>query len=198
MQSSKVLKAAGLVLAAVVLGLLTVQGSYALWNTMVPSSAGTVQAADFRVTMTGTQTGNSTDMTSAAGTAASITLSTSSPSGALTPGKSVYAGVQLGNASNAGGVFTIRASVAAPISQNSALSPYVSVKSATAATLAQCSEPARYTSINTGKLPILDIAKAATGVFCFQVTLAATTPANLSGQTAQITVPVLVNQLPAN
>ncbi|WP_146363535.1 hypothetical protein [Arthrobacter yangruifuii] len=47
------LKAAGLILAAVVLGLMTVQGSYALWNTMAPSNAGTLQAADFNILVNG-------------------------------------------------------------------------------------------------------------------------------------------------
>ncbi|MCQ2001786.1 hypothetical protein [Arthrobacter zhaoxinii] len=47
------LKAAGLILAAVVLGLMTVQGSYALWNTTAPSNAGTIQAADFNILVNG-------------------------------------------------------------------------------------------------------------------------------------------------
>ncbi|MBO0908173.1 hypothetical protein [Arthrobacter sunyaminii] len=51
MKSLRALKATGLILAAVVLGLMTVQGSYALWNAAVPSNAGTIQAADFKVTV---------------------------------------------------------------------------------------------------------------------------------------------------
>ncbi|MCQ1951093.1 hypothetical protein NNX28_14310 [Arthrobacter sp. zg-Y859] len=47
------LKAAGLILAAVVLGLMTVQGTYALWNTAAPSNAGTIQAADFNILVNG-------------------------------------------------------------------------------------------------------------------------------------------------
>ena len=54
MKSTTTLKAAGLVLIAVVLGMLTVQGSYALWNKSVSSNAGTVQAADFRISLTDT------------------------------------------------------------------------------------------------------------------------------------------------
>ncbi|MBO0896466.1 hypothetical protein [Arthrobacter sunyaminii] len=53
MKSLRALKAAGLILAAVVLGLMTVQGSYALWNAAAPSNAGTIQAADFQVTFDG-------------------------------------------------------------------------------------------------------------------------------------------------
>ena len=53
MKSLRALKAAGLILAAVVLGLMTVQGSYALWNAAVPSNAGTIQAADFSIKVNG-------------------------------------------------------------------------------------------------------------------------------------------------
>ena len=48
-KSLRALKAAGLILAAVVLGLMTVQGSYALWNSAVTANAGTIQAADFSI-----------------------------------------------------------------------------------------------------------------------------------------------------
>lgn len=48
-------KAAGLILAAVVLGLMTVQGTYALWNATVTSNPGVVQAADFKVLVNGTE-----------------------------------------------------------------------------------------------------------------------------------------------
>ncbi|WP_104055259.1 MULTISPECIES: hypothetical protein [unclassified Arthrobacter] len=53
MKSLRALKATGLILAAVVLGLMTVQGSYALWNAAVPSNAGTVQSADFNIVVNG-------------------------------------------------------------------------------------------------------------------------------------------------
>ena len=55
MKTPRVLKAAGLIVAAVVLGLMTVQGSYALWNAAVTSNPGTVQAADFKILVNGSE-----------------------------------------------------------------------------------------------------------------------------------------------
>ncbi len=84
MTSTRALKAAGLVLIAVVLGLLTVQGSYALWNKTVNAGAGTIQSADFRISLTDTNTNNFTNMTLADGTAATLSLTTT-PAGAVIP-----------------------------------------------------------------------------------------------------------------
>ncbi|POH74917.1 hypothetical protein [Arthrobacter glacialis] len=197
MKSTRALKATGLVLVAVVLGLLTVQGSYALWNKFAGANAGTVQAADFRISLTDTKTGDYTDMTLANGTAATFALSTT-PTGAVVPGHSTYAGVQLGNVTNAGGDFTVRATTAVPVIDNnavSALAPYMQVKVVAATALSQCSQAALYESASSNGTATVDIAKTATGVFCFQITLAATMPVNLSGQTAAIAVPITVNQL---
>ena len=199
MRSSHMMKAAGLVLAAVILGLLTVQGSYALWNKSVGAAAGTVQAADFRVSLTDTQASTTTDMTLANGTAAAIALSTT-PVGRVLPGKSAYAGVQLGNVTNAGGPFTVRATVAAAPAKTdtvpgSGLAAHLTVKAVAATSLAQCSSAALYSSVLPADLPAVSIAKNATGVFCFQVTLDETTPAGLAGQSAGITIPLVVTQL---
>ena len=197
MKSIQALKAAGLVLIAVLLAMLTVQGSYALWNKAASSNAGTIQAADFRISLTDTDTSKVTDMTLPDGTAATLSLS-STGSSALLPGKSSYAGVQIGNVTDAGGAFTIRASTAAPAIGNnpgSSLAQYLSVKTATAASLSQCSQPALYAGAADAGTATLDMAKNGTGVFCFQLTLAATMPAQLSGQSAKIAIPIVVNQL---
>jgi len=197
MQSTRTIKATGLVLLAVVLGLLTVQGSYALWNTAAASSAGSVQAADFRVSLTDTKTSQITDMTLADGTAANLSLSTT-PTGVLTPGQSTYAGVQLGNVTNAGGDFTIRAGTGTPAigpGGTSPLAPYLGIKVVAATALSQCSQPSLYEQAPASGTATLDIAKAKSGVFCFQLTLAATMPASLSGQTAKVAIPIIVNQL---
>ncbi|WP_104091138.1 hypothetical protein [Arthrobacter sp. GMC3] len=197
MQSTRALKATGLVLVAVLLGLLTVQGSYALWNKSASTNAGTVQAAEFRVSLTDTITNQATDMTLDDGTAASFSLSTT-PSGVVVPGQSSYAGVQLGNATNAGGEFTIRASTGAPVvggNTGSPLAPYLSVKVVAASSLSQCSQAALYATAPSNGTGTLDIAKAATGVLCFQISLAATMPASLTGQSTRIAVPIIVNQL---
>jgi uncharacterized protein YaiE (UPF0345 family) len=197
MKSTRALKATGLVLIAVVLALFTVQGSYALWNKAVSSNAGTVQAADFRISLTDTITSRVTDMTLADGTAATLSLSTT-PIGVVIPGQSTYAGVQVGNVTNAGGAFTVRASTSTPIIDNNAgspLAPYMVLKTVAATSLSQCSQASLYAAATPSGVASTDIAKAETGVFCFQLTLAGTMPVNLSGQTATIAIPISANQL---
>lgn len=197
MKSTRALKATGLVLVAVVLGLLTVQGSYALWNKFVAADAGVVQSADFRISLTDTTTSAYTDMTLPDGTAATLALSTT-PAGIVVPGHSSYAGVQLGNVTNAGGPFTVRASTGVPAIDNnvgSPLAPYLGVKVVAATALSQCSQASLYASAPANGTATVDIAKTATAVLCFQVTLAATMPAQLGGQTAAVAVPIIVNQL---
>ncbi len=197
MKSKHAMKAAGLVLIAVVLAMLTVQGSYALWNKAAGSNGGTVQAADFRISLTDTQAGSVTDMTLSNGTAATLALS-STGVGALLPGQSSYAGVQVNNLTDAGGDFTVRATTTAPVVANnpgSSLAQYITVKAVTAGSLAQCSQPAIYGQAAVSGTAMVDVAKYGAGVFCFQVTLSATMPASVSGQSAQIAIPVTVNQL---
>ncbi|WP_425863826.1 hypothetical protein [Arthrobacter sp. TWP1-1] len=197
MNSTRALKATGLVLIAVVLALFTVQGSYALWNKAVSSNAGTVQAADFRISLTDTITSQVTDMTLANGTAATLSLSTT-PAGLIIPGQSTYAGVQVGNVTNAGGDFTVRASTSTPIINNNAgspLAPYLVVKAVAATSLSQCSQASLYAAATPSGTSSMDIAKAGTGVFCFQISLSADMPASLAGQTATIAIPITATQL---
>lgn len=197
MKSMNALKAAGLILVAILLGMLAVQGSYALWNKAASSNAGTVKAADFRVSLTDTDTNRVTDMTLANGTAATLALS-SLATGVVIPGQSTYAGVRIANLTDAGGVFTVRASTGAPIVQGAAgssLAPYLSIRAVSAGTLSQCNQSATYVGSSTSGPATADIAKNGTGVFCFQIALAATMPASLTGQSAKISVPILVNQL---
>lgn len=82
MKSLRVLKAAGLILTAVVLGLMTVQGSYALWNAAAVSSPGTLQAADFSIKVNGQEM---------AGQTVPLTL------GELLPGKTAYTAIDVKN-----------------------------------------------------------------------------------------------------
>ncbi len=199
MRTPRALKAAGLILAAVVLGLLTVQGTYALWNAAVNSNAGTVQAADFRVSLTDGPTGTTKDMTlddgTAAGKPATIALSTT-PIGVVIPGQSVYAGVQLGNVTNAGGNFTINASAGVPVITNtseSGVAALLSVRAVGADTLAQCPNAALYDGAQA--TASVSIAKNASRVLCFQVTLAANAPGSVQGKSAGISIPLTVDQL---
>lgn len=197
MKSTRALKATGLVLIAVVLGLLTVQGSYAFWNKAAAANAGTIQSANFQVSLTDAISGGVTEnMTLDDGTPVTLLLSTT-PTGVVIPGGKTYAGVQLGNLTDAGGDFSIRATTATPVilSPGSALASQLSIKVVNATALSQCSEPAIYTAAPVAGTATKDIAKAATGVFCFEVSLAATMPASLSGKTAKVAIPIVVNQL---
>ena len=81
-KSLRALKAAGLILAAVALGLMTVQGSYALWNATVNTAPSTVQAADFSILV------NGVDMR---GTQVQL------PIGELARGKTAYAAIEIRN-----------------------------------------------------------------------------------------------------
>ena len=197
MKSTRALKATGLVLIAVVLGMLTVQGSYALWNTAATASAGTVQAADFRISLTDTVTSTVTDMTLANGTSATLKLSTTAL-GTVNPGHSVYAGVEVGNVTNAGGDFTVRANTGNPViggNAGSPLTPFLKLKAVAASSLSQCNQAALYAQADPSGTSAMNIVKEASGVFCFEVTLASTMPANLSGQSAEVAIPIIVNQL---
>lgn len=197
MKSAYAVKASGLVLMAVVLALLTVQGSYALWNTAASSDAGTVQGADFRISLTDTLSGHVTDMTLDDGTVASLALSSTS-AGTVIPGHSSYSGVQVENLTDAGGAFTVRASTGTPIiggSTGSSLAQYLSLTTVSATSLAECSQGALYDGVVSTGSATIEIAKNGTGVLCFQITLSATMPGSLTGQSAQVAIPITVNQL---
>ncbi|GAA4656737.1 hypothetical protein [Arthrobacter cryoconiti] len=195
MRTTHMMKAAGLVLAAVILGLLVVQGSYALWNKQASMAAGTVQAADFRISLTDTNASNTTDMTLPNGTAATLALSTS-PIGVLVPGKPAYAGVAIANVTNASGDFTVQATMGTVSIQNDAggLAGFLNVKAVAAASLDKCPDASLFTGVPTSALPSESIAKNSSTAICFQVMLAPTAPASTVGKSASISIPLLVTQ----
>jgi hypothetical protein len=108
------LRAAALVAAAVLLGLLTLQGSYALWSAAASAAPGAVTSASFDFTLAGPST-PSTNMTLAAGQPAIVSVN---PSGALTPGNAVYSSVSVSNNSDAGGQFNISVNTGAAAKSN--------------------------------------------------------------------------------
>lgn len=169
MQSSHARKATALVLIAIMLGLLTVQGSYALWNKAADANAGTVPAAHFRIGLTDTETNRFTDMTLSDGTSATISLSTT-PAGVVLPGHSTYAGVQLVNATNASGIFTVRASTAVPVvaaHTGAVLAQYLEIKPVAITELSQCADSSLYELAVPDSAAAVDIAKAEKAYFVF-------------------------------
>lgn len=192
-------KAAGLIAAAVVLGLVTVEGSYALWNKLVPAAAGTVWSADFRVTLTGSNNAGSYDMVLPDGSPATVALtSAAAPLDQLLPGVPVYAGVSIGNATVAGSAFTVMATFPGPAvmtdtGQGAGLSNYLSVQAATAADLGQCSSVAA--ALYQDTFPRVQIPKGGSAVICFRIQLSTAAPSTLQGQSASIAVPLFVEQI---
>lgn len=186
MAKKTALKATGLVLAAVLLGQLTVQGTYALWSAAAPAAAGSLQAATFNVQMDGGS--GVVMMRQLDGTPGTVALAATS-AGTVQAGESVYAGVRLTNQTNAGGDFTVRAS--AGQADTGSLGGLLSVQHRTVAgtDLAACSNPALYTGTAPGSV---DIPKNATGIVCFQIGLAAT--ARAEGQSSTISIPLTVEQ----
>lgn len=182
MKSLRALKAAGLIITAVVLGLMTVQGSYALWNAVVPSNAGTIQSADFRM-LVGTPTMPVVDMT---------TLQQQQPMilniPDLKPGGSSYTTVTVTNSTNA----TTDMQVKPVVSSSPALdgfAGYATVQTTALQPGKSCETSAPITDLGA-------IAKGGTKTLCVKVSLAQTIPADLYGKQLKIPVTLTVNQQP--
>jgi hypothetical protein len=175
---------AAVICAAVVAGLLTVGGTWALWNALAPSGAGTVQSADFRVELNGSPM---------VVDGVSTTVALQNPSTALTPDNPVYATVKVANATNAGGPFTLNAALGTPTVTHAsvaALASTLTVQTARMPASGQCSG-ATYTSTPASA----SIAKDASATFCLRMSLPSTAPESLTQATATVTVPVTATQI---
>lgn len=185
MRATTALKSTAVVCGAVVAGLLATGGTWALWNTSVTTAAGTVQAADFRITLTGT---DSSPMTLPDGTAATVSMKGGQTE--LVPDTSVYAEVTIANDTNAGGPFDVQASLGTPSLKGTpeSLSPWLSTSTAPAPRSGTCSA-ADYTRDATATISKGDSAK-----LCLQVTLDADAPETATRQTATMKIPVKAKQ----
>lgn len=199
MRAAQAVKVAGMVAAALVVGFFTVEGSYALWNRLVPATAGTVQSADFVITLTGSHNSGTYPMVLSDGSPATVAIdSVAAPLHQLFPGAPLYAAVSVGNATAAGSAFTVRATTGPPAVTDSGpsggLSQYLSVQSAAATSLNQCSSLPASTYQST--FPGVQISKAGSAVICFRVLLTTTAPSTLQGESASIAVPLHIEQIP--
>lgn len=179
------MKAAGLILAAVVLGLMAVQGTYALWNTTAPSNAGTIQAADFRILVNGTEMKPGP-------------LAVQIP-GTLAKGKSAYAPITVQNSVNVTETsplaLTLKATVNAPADdfgrnltvKTGVLRTGYTCESLPAASYAAVPSPAANHSVT---LPW-----QAAQTICVQVSLSAKTPAAQMGKEIKIDANLTVAQV---
>ncbi|APX01284.1 hypothetical protein [Arthrobacter sp. QXT-31] len=186
------LRAAALVAAAVLLGLLTVQGSYALWSAAAAAAPGTVTSASFDVNLAGAPSNQLTSMT-VAGTPANLAVTTQSiPLAALMPGTAVYASITATNNSDAGGQFNISVTSGAPVLTNAgggSLATYLTVSAKSATSAATCG-----TTGYTGLTPVT-VPKGASTTLCFEVRLASNAPAAVKGQAVSISIPLTATQL---
>ncbi|MEV4987976.1 hypothetical protein [Pseudarthrobacter sp. LMD1-1-1.1] len=196
MRTKRRLQAAALTALAVVLGLFTVQGTYALWSAAASASPGTITSASFDMALQAVNTGATTNMTLADGkTSANLTLS---PAGTLGPGTSVYGGVVVTNNTNAGGQFNTALTASQPSVANlngGALATYIIVNAKVAASPTECSTATGYTAIGAAGLVSPTVAKAGSTVFCFQVSLVSGTPSTVKGQAVTIQTTLTARQL---
>ncbi|KRE50517.1 hypothetical protein ASG92_09640 [Arthrobacter sp. Soil736] len=193
------LRAAALIAAAVLMGLLTVQGSYALWASNASATPGSVSSATFNVSLTGMPSGQVTNMTLADGQAASLALTTQSVAlAALAPGAAVHSSVSARNNSDAGGQFSISVTAGAPAVSNvggGSLAQYLTVSAKNVATAAECNTTTGYAQLTTAGLTTAAVPKAGTTVVCFEVKLSSTAPSTLKGQAVNISIPLTASQL---
>jgi hypothetical protein len=191
MHTATALRTALAVAAALVLGLLVAPASHALWSVLVPSNAGTIQAASFSVPLTGSPSNVTQEMVLPDGRSGTLSL-TGAQVPQLSPGASATAGVQITNNTNAGSTFMIRVSVPSQATVSGSLAGYLSIRYGSAATLAGCAA-AIYGS--AGQTVALNIPKGGSAVMCFRVELASAAPSSALGQSATISVPLYAAQV---
>lgn len=195
MRIPRMLRTGALIAAAVVLGLLTVQGTYALWNSGIAVSPGTVSSASFDVRLTASPSGQVTNMTLPGGTSATINLIQTT---ALAPATPVYASVMASNNSNAGGTFSTSITVEQPRlapAGAGTLSQYLTVGAKIVPAVADCGLASGYAPLTAAGLASAAVPKAASTVLCFQVSLNSTTPISMKGQAVTISLPITARQI---
>lgn len=169
------LQFSGVLLLAVLAGLLGVQGTWALWSAQVPVNAGMVQAADFRVELNGTPMVTN-------GVEANVALT--NPTQRLSPTAPVYAEVTIANVTNASAPFTIEAT----LGTGNVSSAGLIVESAAAGS-ASCAAVS-YTATSSAQ-----IGKAGSTKFCVRISIPAGAGAELENTTAIVTIPVNAAQI---
>lgn len=197
MRIPKSVRTSGVLLGAVLLGLMTVQGTYALWSATASSSPGTLRSSSFTVNLTGNPSATTVPMT-INGQPSTLALTTlSAPLADLTPGGSIHTALEVTNASDAGGVFDIAvtASPAALVNiDGGTLAGYLGLSVASAGSMDGCAAATNYTLLTAG-FTTPDIPKGQKTVLCFKVSLDLAAPLSVvGGQSVLITVPLTAAQ----
>jgi predicted ribosomally synthesized peptide with SipW-like signal peptide len=175
MKTMSALKATAAIGVAIVLALLTVQGTLALWTATATTTGQTAQSADFKVTAA---VGQNMQRLPADGT-----ITVDGPTG-LTPGTSHSTPIVVTNAADASGPFTISAT-AGTTHATGALAPYLS-------TSISLGQGGSCTSLRQGTG--VELSKHASGTFCLTTTLAENTPATFGGAGASIAFTLATQQ----
>ncbi|MEW1979585.1 SipW-dependent-type signal peptide-containing protein [Citricoccus sp. NPDC079358] len=183
MRIKTMVQTAAVISLAVVAGLLGVGGTWALWNASAPAQMGTVQAADFSVTVNGSPLASQ-------GVTATARPETSGA--ALTPKTPVYSIIAITNATNASGPFSLRTVLGQPTTSNTpaALASNLTIQTASMPASNKCAD-ASYTSTPTATT----ITKGATASLCLRMSLPQNAPGTLTQTTATVAVPVTATQI---
>jgi len=195
MRIPRMLGAGALIAAAVVLGLLAVQGSYALWNAGTSAAPGSLTSASFDVSLTASPSGQATDMSLPGGVSATVNVGSLT---SLAPGSPVYASLVVANNSNAGGTFNTSISAGQAAVSNvglGVLAQYVTVSAKFASAVPECYSPAGYAALTAAGLTSAAVPKATSTVLCFQVSLSSSASMLLKGQAVNISLPLTARQL---
>ena len=195
MRIPRMLRAGALIAAAVVLGLLAVQGTYALWNAGTSVAPGTVSSASFDVSLSASPSGQATNMSLPGGTSATINLGSATT---LAPGTPVYASLVTSNNSNAGGTFSTSITAGQATVTNvgfGSLAQYVTVSAKFASAVADCTTASGYTALTSAELTSGAVPKATSTVLCFQVSLSTSASFLMKGQAVNISLPLTARQL---
>jgi len=194
MRIPRTLRAGVLIAAAVMLGLLTVQGTYALWSASASAAPGAVSSASFDVSLTASPSEQVSNMTLAGGPATISLTQTAS----LSPGTSVYASLAVSNNTNAGGQFNT-AITAGELTKaytgSGTIANYLTFTGKNVATPAECSNAAGYAPLTAAGMTAVAVPKWTSTVFCFQVSLSSTAPVSVKGQAVNISLPITARQL---
>ncbi|MFC0249965.1 hypothetical protein ACFFIO_15765 [Citricoccus parietis] len=163
---------------AVVVGLLGVGGTWALWNVSAAAGAGTVQSANLVVDV------NTSPMLT---DGTSTTVALEGPTAQLTPDQPVYATLKLTNNSTATSGLTLRSTLRSDraTSDNVELSKALTVQSAAG----KCAD-ATFQATSSAV-----VAQGDSRTFCLRLSLSAKTPGSLSDKSATVTIPVHVEQV---
>jgi hypothetical protein len=182
MKTMSALRATATISAAIVLALLTVQGSLALWNVTATSKSQTVQSADFKVMV---KIGDKEQQRLSAGEKIAVAAASG-----LMPGDCQVTPIRVTNATDAGGTFTVTAT-ATDLKATDTAAVRLTDHLTTSIALDQGGNCTPSQQDNT-----LSLDKGSSGTFYLSTKLAAIAPATLAGAKASIAFTLTTAQQP--